>query len=76
MSLCKSPSSVTTREEEGDKGKAILNSTEFSLRYISVCFLLNRLKENDFLFPTCFAKHLALDLLLDNFRDVLISVKE
>ena len=39
---------------------------------VSVCFLLNRLKENDFLLPSCFPKHLALDSFGDNFRDVRI----
>lgn len=64
------------RAEEEDKGKTVLNSTEFSFRYISVCFLLHMLKENDFPLPNCFSKHLVLDSLLDNFRDGLISVEE
>lgn len=44
------------REEEEDKGKVILNSIEFLFWYILVSFLLNRLKENDFLFFSCFFK--------------------
>lgn len=59
VALFKSSSSKTTREEEEDKGKAILNSIEFSFWYISVSFLLNRLKENDFLLPSCFSKQFS-----------------